>query len=388
MNPNNFTNEDLTPEVKGLLESAKKVSLSVEEKSQIKNQILSSIQSAPMPSVEAKKDFVKTSSPYFTVHDFFGLTRHVYLAPALLLLFVFLGGGTSYYAQGSLPGDALYGVKLNLNEEVESMLTFSPVATADVNLKQATARLNEVETLSMSGNLTETQSVAIQTNFSKKVEALNKNIEKAKKKGDIEKAEKLVREFEKKIDEHFDAFVTISNSASNSPTFATIFESKRSRSGDTGIMMMSASAKVAAPTSKKQENKVEDDDRDDDSRSGDDRDDDDRDEDEDRDVAPTPPVVTPTSTTTATTTSATPSAPTVATYTLIQVSAHNKSTDCWSVVSGGVYNLTSWIAKHPGGEAAIKSMCGVDATVGFLAQHKGDSKPTATIATYKIGILK
>ncbi|TSC70800.1 MAG: fatty acid desaturase 2-like [Parcubacteria group bacterium Gr01-1014_46] len=376
MDPQKFTNEEEAL-IGKISQSAMGIVLSAEEKSKIKGGIISHIESGLVSSTFGE---TKTRKSSITVHDFFGLSRQIYIMPALVLLLVFLGTGTSYYAQSSLPGDTLYGVKTGINENVESLLAMTPESQADVNLKQVSARLDEVEALSSSGSLTEVQTVTVQNNFSKKVQALNKSIDKVKKKGNTKKAEKVTQDFDREIDDHFDAFVTISNSASNSPTFASIFTSKKSRSGDNGIIMMS-SVRVATPTSKQKE--IEKDHGLDDDE-GDNDEDEDKDDD-DRGEVVTPPVVSPTSTTT---TTVTPPTPTIASYTLVQVAVHNKSTDCWSIVSGGVYNLTSWIAQHPGGQEAIKSMCGVDATAGFLAQHKGQSKPTSTIASYKIGILK
>ncbi|MBK8732116.1 MAG: hypothetical protein IPL93_04410 [Actinomycetales bacterium] len=36
-------------------------------------------------------------------------------------------------------------------------------------------------------------------------------------------------------------------------------------------------------------------------------------------------------------------------YTLAQVQQHATASSCWTVVSSGVYDVTSWIAQHPGG---------------------------------------
>ena len=99
------------------------------------------------------------------------------------------------------------------------------------------------------------------------------------------------------------------------------------------------------------------------------------------DVTPAPDVTSPT-----TPTDTTP-APTAGTYTMTQVSSHNSASSCWSVIDGNVYDLTSWISQHPGGQQAIKGLCGIDGTAAFHGQH-GDSKKQATmLATMKIGVL-
>ncbi len=76
------------------------------------------------------------------------------------------------------------------------------------------------------------------------------------------------------------------------------------------------------------------------------------------------------------------------TFTLAQVSQHATSADCWTAINGGVYNLSDWIAKHPGGESAILSICGKDGSDAFNNQHGGQGKPERLLATYLIGPLK
>ena len=102
------------------------------------------------------------------------------------------------------------------------------------------------------------------------------------------------------------------------------------------------------------------------------------------------PVATPTPTPTPTRTrTPTPTpTPTPKEFTLAQVAANNTSSSCWSAISGNVYNLTSWIGSHPGGPSAIVSLCGVDGTSYFLAQHRGQSKPTQRLSGFLLGPLK
>lgn len=72
---------------------------------------------------------------------------------------------------------------------------------------------------------------------------------------------------------------------------------------------------------------------------------------------------------------------------LSEIAAHNSRTSCWSAVNGGVYDLTSWIPNHPGGEEAILWMCGIDGSSGYNAQHGGSSKPARMLGGFKIGAL-
>jgi chitodextrinase len=74
-------------------------------------------------------------------------------------------------------------------------------------------------------------------------------------------------------------------------------------------------------------------------------------------------------------------------YTLAQVQTHNTSTNCWTIVNNKVYNLTSYIALHPGGSSALISICGNNGTTAFSNQHSGSTNANNTIASYYIGDL-
>ena len=51
--------------------------------------------------------------------------------------------------------------------------------------------------------------------------------------------------------------------------------------------------------------------------------------------------------------------------TLADVAKHNTKTDCWVVVDGQVLDVTSFLSEHPGGELAILTFAGKDATEEF-----------------------
>ena len=53
-----------------------------------------------------------------------------------------------------------------------------------------------------------------------------------------------------------------------------------------------------------------------------------------------------------------------------------------------MYDVTSWISQHPGGEQAILGLCGIDSSDAFNGQHGGQRRPATELASFKIGILK
>ncbi|MDR3581705.1 MAG: PKD domain-containing protein [Candidatus Pacebacteria bacterium] len=76
-----------------------------------------------------------------------------------------------------------------------------------------------------------------------------------------------------------------------------------------------------------------------------------------------------------------------AVFTLADIATHNTTADCWTAINGSVYNLTSFIASHPGGVATITSICGIDGSAAFNAMHGSDTIAQAALAPLQIGIL-
>ncbi len=75
-------------------------------------------------------------------------------------------------------------------------------------------------------------------------------------------------------------------------------------------------------------------------------------------------------------------------FTAEEVAPHNKASDCWTIVDGFVYDVTSFANRHPAGSEAIREMCGVNASEDFLDEHGGQSEPETWLETLKIGKLK
>lgn len=75
------------------------------------------------------------------------------------------------------------------------------------------------------------------------------------------------------------------------------------------------------------------------------------------------------------------------TYTSAQVATHASESDCWASVDNNVYDLTSWVSRHPGGSKAIISLCGTDATAKFEKKHGGSNSAKAALVLLKIGTI-
>lgn len=75
-------------------------------------------------------------------------------------------------------------------------------------------------------------------------------------------------------------------------------------------------------------------------------------------------------------------------FTAEEVASHNTANDCWTIVDGFVYDVTSFTKRHPGGSSEIEKMCGVNASEDYLDEHDGQREPSEWLETLKIGRLK
>ena len=78
------------------------------------------------------------------------------------------------------------------------------------------------------------------------------------------------------------------------------------------------------------------------------------------------------------------------TLTVSEVAKHNHAGDCWSIINGKVYNLTSLVNTHSGGSSAILQSCGVDGSVSFNTRDgRGSHSSSAQniLDTFLVGSL-
>ncbi len=105
------------------------------------------------------------------------LLKFKYAMP-LFLIFALLasGGGVSYAAQNSLPGDPLYPVKVDVNEPIAGAFQFGTQAQAQWNADLAQTRLQEAEQLAAQNRLTPQLQAQVATRLQDAVAAAQNNI--------------------------------------------------------------------------------------------------------------------------------------------------------------------------------------------------------------------
>ncbi len=71
-----------------------------------------------------------------------------------------------------------------------------------------------------------------------------------------------------------------------------------------------------------------------------------------------------------------------------QVQAHSTPEDCWAAINGSVYDLSTWVSRHPGGATPIEGLCGTDGSEKFTRVHGKSNVAQAALVLLKIGELE
>lgn len=99
--------------------------------------------------------------------------------PLLILLTVMIGGGASLAAEASLPGDVLYPVKINLNENVRGAFTFGADSEARLQTALLDERIEEAEKLRSEGRLTGDTAMTVAAGINEQAEIATVAAEKS-----------------------------------------------------------------------------------------------------------------------------------------------------------------------------------------------------------------
>lgn len=141
-----------------LKKEAYKIRMTPDEKAAMKAQIFG------VPSPHTPRP-----SPYF-IFNFQFITKAVALCLVVILVG---GGGVAYAAQGSLPGNPLYAVKVDVTEPIQTALAVTPEAQADVHVELAQRRVEEAEALAVQGRLDATTTQQLEQNFNDQTASAN-----------------------------------------------------------------------------------------------------------------------------------------------------------------------------------------------------------------------
>ncbi len=115
---------------------------------------------------------------------------------AVLLIALLIGGGTSYAAQGAVPGDTLYPIKVEFNENIQSAFAISNEAEAKLQARLVAERLQEAEELAVRGELDAEVSADIQSRVETHYKEASERSDTAQAEGDFEASATVHAELE------------------------------------------------------------------------------------------------------------------------------------------------------------------------------------------------
>ncbi|MBY0309672.1 hypothetical protein K2Q16_00800 [Patescibacteria group bacterium] len=132
---------------------AQSVKLKASERAELRERVLSYMEYHPLPEsvkrTTKKGERTLLSDPYRTIS--FGRWQFARLAGVAVCV---LALTISYSAEETVPGDALYAVKVRFNEEVRSTLAFSPYEKITWETQRLSRRIAEARELESEGKLT------------------------------------------------------------------------------------------------------------------------------------------------------------------------------------------------------------------------------------------
>ncbi len=184
---------------KGVEEIKKKIVLNDTERSRI----FQHIQNSPLsPEV-----FVKSPWTIYSFMRIWNNNRIVYYAVIACLIIVG-AGQVAYASQNSLPGDALYKIKVNVVEPLHRALIFSSKTKAQYESNLAVERLTEAETLASQNKLDEPKQKQINTLVEKSTKMLHKDLKHFSNDKPSE-AETITKNFQAQMNAHAKILETI-----------------------------------------------------------------------------------------------------------------------------------------------------------------------------------
>ena len=158
-------------------------------------------------------------TPQVTEHRSFIQFVHVSImrpVPALAAaLIFFVSGGTALAAEGALPGDLLYPVKVGVNEQVRSALAISTEAQGAWEVERAERRLEEASRLAAAGTLDDDTRAEIETRLEAHTKAAEATAEKLAADDDVAEAAEIEARLAAAFSVHADALRSIRERSSS-----------------------------------------------------------------------------------------------------------------------------------------------------------------------------
>lgn len=181
-----------------LQQEAKLIHLSADEKKRIHRNLYALVHNTPVR---------KTATLRYNTHTkpvWAFLPANMLMKPmAITLIIAFLmSGGVSYAAEGALPGDAFYPVKVEINERVRGWVAVSEEAKTEWQTRVVERRLEEAETLAAENRFTADARNRIEANFEAHAERVEEHIARMEANENLHVAADISSNFETSLRTH------------------------------------------------------------------------------------------------------------------------------------------------------------------------------------------
>jgi cytochrome b involved in lipid metabolism len=77
-------------------------------------------------------------------------------------------------------------------------------------------------------------------------------------------------------------------------------------------------------------------------------------------------------------------------FTSAEIAVHNTTSSCWLLIDARIYDVTTYLSRHPAGSRTITPWCGRESTVAFDTEDgegTHSSRAYVDLAAYEIGVL-
>ena len=191
--------------------------------------------------------FEGLSSSRFASNIFVYVRQRKFVPSLVVVLLLCVTGAFSAGAEQALPGDSLYSLKVNVNEQVKGFVAVTPEAKARLAVETTERRLQEAVILSSQGKLTDARNQIIQTQLSKNATDVKNSVATLVATDNIAVAQEVSTNFEASLKTHELILETLAKNSdsSDASNLNTVASTSTATSSDT----LSATTTIDSTTS-------------------------------------------------------------------------------------------------------------------------------------------
>lgn len=188
-------------------------------------------------------------------------------------VFVLLGAGVSFGAEGAVPGDILYPIKVSVNEELVGVLKLTPAAKAQWEAARIERRLEEVNKLALADTTEDKDQEKLEARLEEHTNRVEGQIAVLEQKGNVQAAVNVASKVEtsfraheqvlekiknkktaKKADKQMEAMTVIQADTNSSPTLQEKLDARLTK---IGAARMALEAKIAIDDDMRGETRID-----------------------------------------------------------------------------------------------------------------------------------